>query len=315
LCATVRQAIEVGDCEHRTATVVRRWESDAMKMNLQGKHALVTGASVGIGRALAAALAGRGVALAIAARRTAALTELADEIARAGHRRPVVLHVDLGKRGAAAEVAARAVAELGRIDILVNNAGASIVGSQWDLADGEAARELFEINYWSALALIHALVPAMRQRRDGAIINVTSLAALAPWVFTGHYSSTKAALSLASETLRLELNGSGVHVLELTLGPTETALLAGARRDVPGAGTAMSWGPRGTAAELAHLVVRALERRRKTLIYPRTLRVTPILPVAARWLMAQLQRKLDGDEARLGAALAKTPKGDADAGS
>ena len=279
-----------------------------MLTRLEGKRALVTGASVGIGRAIATSLAARGVVVAVAARRTAALVELADEIARAGHERPVVLGVDLARRGEAGDLAVRALAKLGQVDILVNNAGASIVGSQWKLADGDAARELFEINYWSPLALIQALVPPMRQRKEGAVVNVTSLAGLAPWVFTGHYSSTKAALSLASETLRLELNGSAVHVLEVTAGPTETALLAGARRDVPGAAAAMAWGPHGNTATLARLTVRALERRRKTLVYPRSLGLAPILPVAARWLMAQIQRKLDGNEARLAATPGQRPE-------
>ncbi|HTY77604.1 MAG TPA: SDR family NAD(P)-dependent oxidoreductase [Candidatus Bathyarchaeia archaeon] len=270
-----------------------------MKMILKGKRALVTGASVGIGRALARALASQGVTVVVAARRTAALDDLAAEIAAAGHPRPRPLGVDLGKRGAAADLAARATAEVGQIDILVNNAGANVLGSQFGAGDSDAMRELFELNYWSPLALIQALVPGMRQRRDGAVVNVTSLAGIAPWVFTGHYSSTKAALSLASETLRLELRGSGVHVLELMAGPTETALLAGARQNVPGAGRAMALGPTGTTEELARLVVRALERRRKILVYPRTLGLTPVFPSPSRWFMTLLQRKLDGDVSRL----------------
>jgi len=266
---------------------------------LKDKTALVTGASVGIGRALAPALADRGVVLAIAARRTAALAELADEIAAAGHRRPVVLEVDLAKRGNAADLAARAEAALGHVDILVNNAGANILGSQFGAGDSEAMRQLFELNYWSPLALIQALVPGMRARREGVVVNVTSLAGVAPWVFTGHYSSTKAALSLATETLRLELNGSGVHVMELMAGPTETALLAGARAEVPGAGTAIMMGPRGNTAQLSRVVVCALERRRKLVIYPRALRLTPTFPAPSRWLMTFLQRRLDGDAARI----------------
>jgi short-subunit dehydrogenase len=276
-----------------------------MKMILKDKRALVTGASVGIGRALAKALAAHGVTVVVAARRTAALEELAGEIAAAGHPRPLPLGVDLGKRGAAADLAARATAEVGQIDILVNNAGANVLGSQFDAGDSDAMRELFELNYWSPLALIQALVPAMRSRREGAVVNVTSLAGIAPWVFTGHYSSTKAALSLASETLRLELRGSGVHVLELMAGPTETALLAGARQNVPGAGRAMALGPTGTTEELARLVMRALERRRKILVYPRTLGLTPVFPGPSRWFMTMLQRTLDGDVSRLGKPEAK----------
>ena len=270
-----------------------------MKFVIKGKKALVTGASVGIGRGLAKALAARGVTVAIAARRVAALHELAEEITRAGQPRPVVLEADLSKRGVAADLAARAVKALGQVDILFNNAGANVVGSQFGAGDNDDMRGIFEINYWSPLALIQALVPAMRQRRDGAVVNVTSLAGVAAWVFTGHYSSTKAALSLASETLRLELNGSGVHVLELMAGPTETALLAGARDNVPGAGTAINWGPRGNVEQLSGRVMRALERRQNVLVYPRALGLTPIFPIPSRWIMNLLQRKLDGDPSRI----------------
>ena len=270
-----------------------------MRFVLENKRALVTGASVGIGRGLAKALAARGVRVAVAARRVAALDELAEEIARAGHPRPVVLEADLSRRGAAADLAARAVTALGQVDILFNNAGASVVGSQFGAGDNDDMRGIFEINYWSPLALIQALVPAMRQRRDGAVVNVTSLSGVTAWVFTGHYSSTKAALSLASETLRLELNGSGVHVMELMAGPIETALLARARDNVPGAGTAISWGPRGTVEQLSGRAMRALERRQKVLVYPRALGLAPIFPIPSRWIMNLLQRKLDGDPSRI----------------
>ena len=272
---------------------------ERVKFVLTGKTALVTGASVGIGRGLAKALAARGVTVAIAARRVAALDELAAEVSGAGHPRPVVLEADLSKRGVAAVLAARAVKSLGQVDILVNNAGASAVGSQFGAGDNDDMRELFELNYWSPLALIQALVPAMRQRRDGAVVNVTSLSGVAPWVFTGHYSSTKAALSLASQTLRLELNGSRVHVMELMAGPIETAMLAKARDIVPGARDAIGRGPRGTVEQLSARTIRALEQRRKVLVYPRTLGFTPFFPIPARWLTSLLQRKLDGDPSRL----------------
>jgi short-subunit dehydrogenase len=284
------------------------------KVTLRGKRALVTGASAGIGRAIALELAGRGVVMAIAARRMDALETVANEIAKAGYSRPVVLPVDLAKRGAAADLAKRAEAALGQVDILINNAGVGMLGSQWVVGDSDAARELCEINYWSPLALIQALVPAMRQRKDGAVVNVTSLAAVAPYVFTGHYSSTKAALSLASETLWLELKGSGVHALEVMPGPTETALLAWARNTVPGARAAMAMTPRGNVEALARKVVRGMERRRRFFVYPPWLSITPLVPTIARRLMTWTQRGLDGDDSRLTAPVnlsALPPRSDA----
>src|SRR5437763_6917676 len=124
-----------------------------MRIELAGKRALVTGASSGIGRGLAKALAAEGVRLAVSARRADALASLADEIEGAGGARPVVLPADLSQRGQAAALAARAAEGLGQVDILVNNAGVGIGGAQHLVGADEMARELVETNYWSALAL------------------------------------------------------------------------------------------------------------------------------------------------------------------
>ena len=111
-----------------------------MKMKLAGKTALVTGASSGIGRGLAKALAAEGVRLAVSGRRADALASLADEIERDGGARPVVLPADLSQRGQAADLAARATAALGQIDILLNNAGVGISGAQHVVGDDDMAR-------------------------------------------------------------------------------------------------------------------------------------------------------------------------------
>jgi hypothetical protein len=87
--------------------------------------------------------------------------------------------------------------------------------------------------------------------------------------------------------------------MELMAGPVETAMLAKARDTVPGARAAIGRGPRGTVEQLSARAIRALERRRKVLVYPRTLGLTPIFPIQARWLTTLLQRKLDGDPSRL----------------
>ena len=143
-------------------------------MKLAGQRILITGASSGIGRAMAIELAAEGAHLALVARRQALLEQLAEELARSGHERPAVLVADLSERGAATKVAAQAIERLGGVDILINNAGGAAVGFQWVVGDHDKARGALELNYWAPLALIAALVPAMRERNHGAVINVTS---------------------------------------------------------------------------------------------------------------------------------------------
>ncbi len=269
-----------------------------MKMQLFGKTALVTGASSGIGRALAKALAKAGVVLAISARRKQALDTLADEIEKAGGKRPIVLTADLSKRGEAQLLGERAAAALGRVDVLVNNAGVGIGGAQHVVGDDDMARELFETNYWAALALTRALVPAMRQRQFGAVVNVASIGAFAPMPLAGHYCSSKAALSLASETLRLELRGSGVHVFNVQPGPVDTGMLAemGA---VPGAEAFLARMPHGNVDVLAKKIVRGLERGQRALVYPGSLAAMRHLPTVAIRATAFATRSIDVNETRM----------------
>ena len=251
-------------------------------MQLKGATALVTGASSGIGREAARALAQSGVRLAVSARRAQNLEQLADEVVAAGWSRPAVLPADLSVRGAAKDLAAAAVEALGRVDILVNNAGGGVGGLQWTVGDRDEGRETFEVNFWSPLALIQELVPAMRERGRGAVVNVTSIQQVVTWGGLGHYGATKAALAIATETLRLELTGSGVNVLEVVAGPVDTAMQAEARM-VPGAEAALKMVPLGSADTLAKLLVRALERRRKRLVYPRMVGLAYNLPFTARF--------------------------------
>jgi NAD(P)-dependent dehydrogenase (short-subunit alcohol dehydrogenase family) len=142
---------------------------------MQGKRVLLTGASSGIGRALAAELAARGALLVLAARRADLLEELAEEIAADGHRRPEVIPADLSEPGAAQALATAALSALdGSLDVLINNAGASLTGAQSMIGDMPDARAVFEVNLWSPLALTAAVVPVMRTAGAGIIVNVTS---------------------------------------------------------------------------------------------------------------------------------------------
>jgi len=143
-----------------------------MDLQLNDKTALVTGASVGIGRAIAAALAAEGVRVAIAARRVEKLEELAREIVGAGGKPPVVVASDLYAEDAAAKLAAAAVAGLGRVDILVNNAGGSRSFKELHVSE-EAWQEAITLNFHRPRQIADALVDQMIASKWGRIINIT----------------------------------------------------------------------------------------------------------------------------------------------
>ncbi len=143
-----------------------------MDLQLAGKTALVTGASMGIGRAIARLLAAEGVRVVIAARRAELLHALADEVAAAGHPRPAPVVGNIMDEDAALRTARDAVtAAGGPIDILVNNAGGSRV-LPVD-APEELWTEAMTLNFTRPRQLAHALLPAMIERRWGRIINIT----------------------------------------------------------------------------------------------------------------------------------------------
>lgn len=251
------------------------------RTTFDGTAVLLTGASSGIGRQLALILADRGARLAITARDRDRLDTLAQTVAERGGVPPVIVESDLAVRGAAHRLAEAATSALGSVEVLINNAGGGVGGSQWAVGDGDAAREAFEVNYWSPLALVQGLVPPMRERRSGTVVNVTSMAQINTWPMFGAYAATKAALALATETLRLELSGSGVHVLEAIPGPVDTAV-QGETRLAPGIERMLDRVPLGDAAELARRIADAITHRRTRVIYPRRAALAYALPTAAR---------------------------------
>jgi short-subunit dehydrogenase len=251
------------------------------KLDLRNRTVLLTGASSGIGRATALALAARGARLAIVARTEPALQSLADEIVAGGGARPAVIAADLSVRGAAADVAAQATDALGDIDVLNNNAGGGVGGSQWAVADSDPAREAFEVNLWSPLALVGAIVPRMRERNAGVVVNVTSGAQIGTWPCFGTYAATKAAFALTTEALRLELHESGVHVVEVIPGPVDTAV-QGETRLIPGIEHMIRPLGMGTPEGAAAVIVDAIVRGRDRVVYPRATAVGLVLPGLGR---------------------------------
>jgi 3-oxoacyl-[acyl-carrier protein] reductase len=145
-----------------------------MDLQLAGKTALVTGASRGIGRAIALGLAREGVKLTVAARRVNLLEELSREIVSARGAEPLILESDLYQEGSADKLAAQAEKAMGRVDILMNAAGGSrpfpfeATKEQW--------AEAFTVNFIRLRELSHAVIPGMRARSWGRIVNITGSA-------------------------------------------------------------------------------------------------------------------------------------------
>jgi len=178
---------------------------------------LITGVGSGLGRALAAAALARGDAVAGTVRRTE--DAAAFEALAPGRARGFVL--DLADAAAIADVAGAAAEALGRIDVLVNNAGYGLVGAVEEASLAEV-RAQFEVNVFAPLALIQAVLPAMRARRAGRIINITSVSGVAVWAGTGVYCASKWALEGAALTLADEVEPLGVKVTNIEPGGMRT---------------------------------------------------------------------------------------------
>ncbi|KLL10243.1 SDR family NAD(P)-dependent oxidoreductase [Protofrankia coriariae] len=256
-----------------------------------GRRVLLTGACSGIGRSLATQLAAKGAHLALVARRTHLLDGLAVEISATGAAPPVVLTADLASAESATDVAHRALGELGAVDVLINNAGTSLTGALSLHSDTEAARAVFETNFWAPIALSAALIPAMRAQGRGTVVNVTSTIQSVPLPLLGYYASSKAALGQATRSLREELATTPIRVLEVIPGGTDTAL-----RDVdelPWRGSVPKTIPPVSADSMAAAIVRALERGSKRLVYPPYALVPLELPVTGRVVAHLAGRRID----------------------
>ena len=143
-----------------------------MDLQLKDKTALVTGASVGIGRAIARTLAAEGVQLAVSARRVDKLQELSAEIVAAGGKKPVLIECDLYAEDAAQRLTSAALAGLGHVDILVNNAGGSRSFKELHVSE-EAWQEAITLNFHRPRQVADALIDQMIERKWGRIVNIT----------------------------------------------------------------------------------------------------------------------------------------------
>lgn len=198
-------------------------------MSLSEQIILITGASAGIGAALAQNLAIQypGVGLILAARSQDKLEQVAINCRQAGAK-VLVVPTDMAETSQIQHLVDIALQEFGQVDILVNNAGYGQMGPI-ELVPVGAAREQFNVNFYGALFLIQLLIPVMRSRGGGRIINISSIAGRTAFPMGGIYSASKFALEAISDALRMELGAFNIHVSVVEPGPVITDFFGVAR--------------------------------------------------------------------------------------
>ncbi|MFH1690854.1 MAG: SDR family NAD(P)-dependent oxidoreductase [Candidatus Eisenbacteria bacterium] len=233
-------------------------------MKLDGKRVLLTGASSGIGLALARALAARGAILAISSRSHERLEQVSEELASAvpGIKKPLPVACDVSDEGSVTNLIGTCIETLGTIDVLINNAGICVYGSveKTPLANLQA---LLDVNFMGPVQAMLEVLPFMKRQGHGLIVNVSSVAALRGVPYLGAYGASKAALVTLSQSMRAELAGSGVRVMLVYPDYTESAIF---ENETKVGGGKRPEGPYAPTAEVAEAIVGGIEADSRELI-------------------------------------------------
>jgi 3-oxoacyl-[acyl-carrier protein] reductase len=217
-------------------------------IDVQGRVALVTGASRGIGRAIAFALAGQGAAVAVNFRTRAEDAEAVVGQIRSAGGKAIAIRADVSVSAQVADMAARVAGELGPVDVLVNNAGIAITGVREKDFDRGLA-----VNLKSAFLCTEAVLPAMSARRWGRIVNISSGAARGRGLLGVVYNASKAGLEGLTRGYASRTAKDGITVNAIAPGPTDTEM--GAPLKAGGVEARMPVGRIGQAEDVAQATV------------------------------------------------------------
>lgn len=231
---------------------------------INGARVILTGASSGIGKAVAFELARKGAKLVLTSRRLDLLENAAAEIKSAFPQAetPLAMACDVTNRKYVKRVVQFSHDHLGGVDILINNAGIGVYGA-WEKTSLEDFRSLFEVNFFGAVCFILEVFPLMREAGNGLIINISSLAAKHGVPYLAAYGASKASLAVFSQSLGTELAGSGISVLTVYPGYTQTDFF---KKEKNVGGARRPDGPYASPQKVAESVVRAMEKNKREAI-------------------------------------------------
>ncbi len=259
------------------------------RRSLSGRRAIITGASSGIGRALAMELAGQGVRLIVNARREERLLELASDMnAKAAEGAQVlVVTGDITNAQVRQNLIDTAQAKLGGLDILVNNAGIGAIGPFAD-ADEQRLRQIMEVNFFAPLELMRLALPLLGQGNQPIIVNIGSVLGHCAVPGKSEYVASKFALHGFTDAVRMELAGQGIDVLLVSPSTTDSEFFDRAL-DNP---TAEKPGPLKMSPQaVARRIVRTIRRGRREIILSTSGRMLVWADRIAPGLVSWLQSK------------------------
>jgi short-subunit dehydrogenase len=258
-------------------------------MELAGKIVVVTGASMGIGEAIAKIFSDHGASVVMLSRDAARIEAARSRI---GHsERTLAMACDVRHREDIDRAVGLTLHHLQRIDVWINNAGHGLLDSVAQM-EMPACREMFDTNLFGAVAAMQAVIPVMRRQAGGTIINVSSVAGHIPVPFHAAYSATKFALNAIGKAASVELKKEGIHVLTVCPGYVRTGFGENAihgnelRRVRPGA-------VRGITAErVARATLRGYLKQKREVIVPWTMhipvKIYQLFPGVVEWAMGRM---------------------------
>ena len=233
-------------------------------MRIEGSRIVITGASSGIGQSLAWITAEKGGSLVLASRNVDRLRDTASQIKKVFPEtpEPLALRCDVADSRSVHNLIDAATRRLGGIDILINNAGISVYGDM-ERTSMEDFESLFDVNFFGPLYGMFEIIPQMKAKNQGIIVNIASLAAIHGAPYLGAYGASKAALAVLGQALRAELSEYGIKIINVYPGYTRTNIfdrekkVGGARRPDT------HYAP---ASRVAGAVVKAIETEKQELV-------------------------------------------------